>query len=75
MSSLSSNQDAAVSAPSQSAKQGAALALLTIVGIALYVVLDVIAQLLPPHYNPISQAESDLAVGPYGWIMAINFVL
>jgi len=29
-------------------------------GIALYVVLDVIAQILPPHYNPISQAESDL---------------
>jgi hypothetical membrane protein len=75
MSSLSSNQGAAVSAASQSEKQGAALALLTIVGIALYVVLDVIAQLLPPHYNPISQAESDLAVGPYGWIMAINFVL
>ena len=40
----------------------------------LYVVLDAIAQLLPPHYSPISQAESDLAVGPYGYVMAINFV-
>ncbi len=38
-------------------------------------VLDVIAQALPPHYNPISQAESDLAVGPYGIIMTLNFVL
>ncbi len=28
----------------------------------------------PPHYSPISQAESDLAVGPYGYLMAINFV-
>jgi hypothetical membrane protein len=46
----------------------------TIVGIALYVVLDAIAQSLPPHYSPISQAESDLAVGPYGYVMAVNFV-
>jgi hypothetical protein len=46
----------------------------TIAGIALYVVLDAVAQSLPPHYSPISQAESDLAVGPYGYIMAVNFV-
>lgn len=43
-------------------------------GVVLYVVLDAIAQLLPPHYSPISQAESDLAVGPYGYIMTINFL-
>ncbi|MHB8566464.1 MAG: DUF998 domain-containing protein [Nitrososphaerales archaeon] len=42
--------------------------------IILYVILDVIAQLLPPHYSPISQAESDLAVGPYGSIMTVNFL-
>ena len=46
----------------------------TIAGIALYVVLDAVAQSLPPHYSPISQAESDLAVGPYGYVMAVNFV-
>jgi len=46
----------------------------TIAGITLYVVLDAIAQSLPPHYSPISQAESDLAVGPYGYVMAANFV-
>lgn len=40
----------------------------------LYLVLDVVAQLLPPHYNPISTAESDLAVGPYGYVMTLNFV-
>ena len=45
-----------------------------ILGIVLYVVLDVVAQLLPPHYNPISQAESDLAVGKYGLIMTVNFL-
>ncbi len=47
----------------------------TVVGIGVYVVLDVVAQLLPPHYSPIRQAESDLAVGPYGWIMGFNFVI
>lgn len=51
------------------------LAWLTIAGIVVYVVLDVIAQALPPHYSPIRQPESDLAVGPYGWIMAVNFVV
>ena len=45
-----------------------------IVGIVLYVILDVVAQLLPPHYSPISQAESDLAVGKCGLIMTINFL-
>ncbi len=42
--------------------------------IILYIVLDAIAQSLPPHYSPISQAESLLAVGPYGYIMTVNFL-
>lgn len=42
--------------------------------VILYAVLDIIAQILPPHYSPISQPESDLAVGPYGYIMTANFV-
>jgi hypothetical membrane protein len=47
---------------------------ITLVGIVLYFVLDAVAQSLPPHYSPISQAESDLAVGPYGYVMTVNFV-
>jgi hypothetical membrane protein len=43
-------------------------------GVILYVFLDLMAQLLPPHYNPISQAESDLAVGTFGYIMTVNFL-
>ncbi|MGA8542732.1 MAG: DUF998 domain-containing protein [Thermoplasmata archaeon] len=43
--------------------------------IALYIVLDIVAQLLPPHYSAIAQAESDLAVGPFGYVMTINFVV
>ncbi len=42
--------------------------------VMLYLILDVIAQSLPPHYNPINTAESDLAVGPYGYVMALNFL-
>lgn len=48
---------------------------IAIVGVILYVVLDAVAQSLPPHYSPIRDAESDLAVGPYGYIMAINFLI
>jgi Protein of unknown function (DUF998) len=44
-------------------------------GIVLLVLLEVIAQLLPPHYNPLSQSESDLAVGPYGFVMASGFAV
>lgn len=58
-----------------STSREAVYARLALVGVALYVVLDVVAQALPPHYSPISQAESDLGVGPYGWVMAINFVV
>jgi len=43
-------------------------------GILLYVALDALAQVLPPHYSPIKDAESDLAVGPYGSVMAVNFI-
>ena len=43
-------------------------------GVALYLLLDAVAQLLPPHYSPVSQAESDLAVGPFGFIMTLNFL-
>ena len=43
--------------------------------IILYVALDAIAQVLPPHYSPLSQAESLLAVGPYGYVMTVNFLI
>jgi Protein of unknown function (DUF998) len=44
-----------------------------IVGIVLVVLLEVIVQLLPPHSSALSQSESDLAVGPYGYLMALAF--
>ncbi len=47
---------------------------ISIVGVILYVALDAIVQSLPPHYSPTRGAESDLVVGPYGYIMTINFL-
>lgn len=44
------------------------------IGVVVYVVVDVVLQGLPPHYSPIVDAESNLAVGPYGWIMNLNFI-
>jgi hypothetical protein len=43
-------------------------------GVVIYAVVDIVLHLLPPHYNPISDAESNLAVGPFGWIMNLNFL-
>ncbi|MDJ0378610.1 DUF998 domain-containing protein [Cryobacterium sp. PH31-L1] len=50
------------------------LATVAMIGVVLYVLIDVVLQLLPPHYSPISDAESNLAVGRYGWIMNLNFL-
>jgi hypothetical membrane protein len=48
-------------------------AAVAMVGVVIYGIVDVVLQFLPPHYSVMSQAESDLAVGPFGWIMSINF--
>ncbi|TFD80647.1 DUF998 domain-containing protein [Cryobacterium sp. Sr8] len=44
------------------------------VGVVVYVLVDVVLQFLPPHYSVVSDAESNLAVGPFGWIMNLNFL-
>jgi hypothetical membrane protein len=46
-----------------------------IAGIAVFVALNIVVQLLPPRYSLVSQAVSDLAAGPYGWLMDIAFAL
>ncbi len=48
-------------------------AIAVMVLIVAYVLIDVVLQVLPPHYSVVSDAESDLAVGPFGWIMSVNF--
>lgn len=44
------------------------------VGAVLYVLVDIVLQLAPPHYSVVSAAESNLAVGPFGWVMNLNFL-
>jgi len=39
-----------------------------------YVVVDMLLQLASPQHSPISDAESNLAIGPLGWVMNLNFV-
>jgi hypothetical protein len=51
-----------------------AFATAAMVGVLAYVAVDVLLQLLPPYYDPIRDAESNLAVGPFGWIMNLNFL-
>ncbi|MBF4633399.1 DUF998 domain-containing protein [Agreia pratensis] len=64
-------------APTQSGRPSPFLRVAAWAGMALvgaYVVIDVVLQLLPPHYSPIADAESNLAVGPFGWLMNLNFL-
>jgi hypothetical membrane protein len=42
--------------------------------VVLYVLVDVVLQALLPRYSVLSDAESDLAVGPFGWAMDLNFL-
>jgi hypothetical protein len=48
---------------------------IVLVGTVIAVLLEVMAQALPPHYSPVRQPESDLAVGPYGWLEAMSFFM
>ena len=50
------------------------LAAAAMAGVAVYVLIDVVLQFLPPHYSVVRDAESNLAVGPFGWIMNLNFL-
>ena len=51
------------------------LATAALVGIALYIVIDVVLAFLRPDYSLISNAESDYGRGPFSWLMDINFVI
>jgi hypothetical membrane protein len=46
-----------------------------LLGIGVYVALDVVLGFLPPHYSVLHQPESDYGVGPYGYLMGINFIV
>jgi hypothetical protein len=48
---------------------------ITILSLLFFLMLNIVLQLSPPHYSLVSQAVSDLAVGPLGWLMSTAFVL
>src|SRR5579863_773064 len=48
----------------------------TVVGVALYVVIDVALVFLRPRFSVLHSAESDYGSrGRYAWVMDVNFVL
>jgi hypothetical membrane protein len=50
-------------------------AIVAVVGIILYVLIDVVLAFLRPDYSLIRNAESDYGRGRFHWLMDINFVL
>ncbi|HMK92077.1 MAG TPA: DUF998 domain-containing protein [Thermoleophilia bacterium] len=51
------------------------LALLTVVGVVVWVVLVVLAQLLTPDQSALSMGLSGLATGRHGWLMKLAYVV
>jgi hypothetical membrane protein len=52
-----------------------ALARLTLVGVGLYVAVDVLLAFLRPGYSLVRNAESDYGRGAWYWVMDANFLL
>jgi len=48
---------------------------ITVIGIVIYIVIDVILAFLRTDYSLLRNAESDYGRGPYFWLMDINFLL
>jgi hypothetical membrane protein len=47
-----------------------------VVGIAIYVLIDVLLVFLRPQFSVLHSAESDYgSAGPWGWVMDVNFLL
>jgi hypothetical membrane protein len=46
-----------------------------VAGVAVYVVIDVALAFLRPDYSLLHNAESDYGVGPWSWLMDVNFLL
>jgi hypothetical membrane protein len=51
------------------------LAWFALVGIVIYVLIDVLLKFLRPDYSLLYNAESDYGRGPWFWVMDLNFLL
>jgi hypothetical protein len=65
----------AVSARIEPRNPAARLALIAVAGVLLYVFIDILLAFLRPGVNLVHNAESDYGVGPYSWLMDVNFLL
>jgi hypothetical membrane protein len=46
-----------------------------VAGVAVYVAIDVVLAFLRPDYSLLHNAESDYGVGPWSWLMDVNFLV
>jgi hypothetical membrane protein len=46
-----------------------------VAGVVVYVAIDVALAFLRPDYSLLRNAESDYGVGPWSWLMDLNFLL
>ena len=51
------------------------LARVGLLGIGLYVAVDIVLRFLRPQYSLVYNAESDYGRGPWSWVMDLNFLL
>jgi hypothetical membrane protein len=51
------------------------LAWVALVGVIVYVAIDVLLRFLRPQYSLLYNAESDYGRGPWYWVMDLNFLL
>jgi hypothetical membrane protein len=49
--------------------------IITVLGIVIYIAIDIVLVFLRPDYSSLHNAESDYGRGPYFWVMDINFLL
>ena len=71
---VAQTRHASVDGRTRASRSTRILATVALAGALLYVLVDIVLQALPPHYSVVSEAESNLAVGPYGWVMNLNFL-
>ena len=48
--------------------------MITVLGIVIYIAIDIVLAFLRPEYSILHNAESDYGRGQYFWVMDINFL-
>src|SRR5580693_3108803 len=64
-----------ISAKTRNQSSAQSWPMITVLGIVIYIVIDIVLAFLRPDYSSLHNAESDYGRGPYFWVMDINFLL